>query len=264
MAISSQESFWRKLQDVLGEQFEVTTDSSEDDGIQGKIFHRSTEMEFRYIPEGTFEMGLSQVEEEFARELCDPPPINLEEMRPVHTVAIKPFIMSCTPVLNNVAKQFFDLEDMSGDFYPTYLARTQISTLLSELGLRLPFEQEWEYACRANTKTLFTFGNSLPEDEELSRWLSLDFSDPRKLLSNSFGLYGMFTGEWCQDEYRVTYAPDSPVEKGSFAIKGGGALFWPWQDEEWVWCVSAMRMPSRDLIDGKCGLRLVLDIPNLD
>jgi len=263
MANSNQERFWRNLQDALNEQFEITTDEAEDT-VGGKILHRVTGVEFKYISGGEFQMGLSQIEEQAARELCDPPPMNIEELRPAHTVTVNPFMISCVPVLNNLASRFLDLEDELGDSYPAYLTRSQALILLSNLGFRLPYEKEWEYACRANTKTLFVFGNELPEDEQLDKWLSSDFSDLTNLQPNPFGLYGLFTGEWCHDKYRLDYTPNSPVEEESFVIRGGGALFWPWQDEEWVWCVSANRMPSKDLIGGRCGLRLVFDIPEFE
>jgi len=50
------------------------------------------------------------------------------------------------------------------------------------------------------------------------------------------------------------------IEEGSSVVRGGGSQFWPWQDEEWIWCASAMRMPSSGLFDGRCGFRLAHDL----
>jgi formylglycine-generating enzyme required for sulfatase activity len=79
---------------------------------------------------------------------------------------------------------------------------------------RLPTEAEWEYACRANTKTIFQYGNSLSSAQanfngdspyggtakgpNLVRPTEVGSYQP-----NAFGLYDMHGNvwEWCQDEH---------------------------------------------------------------
>lgn len=229
------------------------------------FIHRQSGLEFSYIQGGDFKMGFSEKEELAAKHICDPIQANLDEMRPVTNVKVQSFLMSRYPILNCIANQFFcsDNQEAGNDkflYSPAYLSREQAEELAEKLGCRLPYEKEWEYACRSETQTLFVFGDSLPEEKELERWLSLDFSETAKLAANSFGLYGMFVGEWCIDKYRLSYDEFAQTEDGSYVIRGGGSLFWPWQEEEWVWCMSAMRMPSKNLIDGTCGLRLVFDL----
>jgi formylglycine-generating enzyme required for sulfatase activity len=231
------------------------------------FIHRQSGLEFSYIPGGDFEMGFSQKEELVAKHICEPEPIqaNIDEMRPVTNVKVQSFLISRYPILNCIANQFLCSynQELGNDkllYSPAYLSREQAEELAEKLGCRLPYEKEWEYACRSETQTLFVFGDRLPGEKELERWLSLDFSDTKKLAANSFGLYGMFVGEWCMDKYRLSYDEFAQTEDGSYVIRGGGSLFWPWQDQEWVWCMSAMRMPSKDLIDGTCGLRLVFDL----
>lgn len=219
-------------------------------------------MRFLLIPPGRYQMGLSDREERAASELADPIPVNLWEMRPTRWVDVPGFLMSETPVLNELGSRVLGGRHLTGEAKrPAFVTRDEAVQIASSQQCRLAMEREWEYACRAGTATLFVFGDTLLPEPRLERWLAMDFSEPSGVQANPFGLRGMFTGEWCGDQFRVTLADDAPVIEGSYVVRGGGSFFWPWQDDEWVWCMSAMRMPSRDLLDGTCGLRLVHDLP---
>jgi formylglycine-generating enzyme required for sulfatase activity len=244
----------------LKDKFDLIT-SSYGDGILPTFLHRATNIEFKYIPSGEFNMGLSQKEESSAKKICRQIPADLKEMRPVHKVNINHFLVSSCPVLNHSASNFIDSIDLKYPNSPVFLNRDEAESLLHQTGCRMIHEKEWEYMCRGTTQTLFVFGDKLIEDDELAKWLSWDFSAIDKIKSNSFNIYGLFTGEWCQDKYKSSYDEDAKIDDNAYVIRGGGALFWPWQDQEWVWCMSAMRTSSHDIIDGKCGLRLVYDIP---
>jgi len=108
------------------------------------------------------------------------------------------------------------------------------------LVLRLPSEAEWEHACRAGTRTTFSFGDLLdteranyngnspyndgPKGESRQRTLPVRRFDP-----NPWGLYQMHGNvyEWCADRYgaypggRVS-DPTGPAD-GSFRVLRGGA-----------------------------------------
>ncbi len=235
----------------------------EESSILPTYSHRKTGLNFKLIFGGDYQIGLSEEEENAARKICDPIPANLDEMRPMRIVEVNTFLISALPILNEFTSKHSELtlEQSELPSFPSFLTKENADKLASKFDLRLPDEKEWEYACRGTTQSLFAFGNEIPNDEELEKWLSWDFSNPTFLNANSFGLYGIYIGEWCRDRYRVSHHEDaSCLDADSFVIKGGGALFWPWQDEEWVWCVSAMRMPSKNLLDGTCGFRFVYEI----
>lgn len=230
------------------------------EGLLPTFLHRKVGIPFKLVIGGAFRMGFGQEEERRARRICDPIPANLEEMRPVHEEHVQTALVSVTPVL---WRHFGETrrnptEPLDG---PCFAARSEALSFVETLGCRLPSEAEWEYACRAGTESLFPWGDDLPSNEELERWLSWDLSDLGQAKTNRFGLAGLFFGEWCADPFAVSYEQDAPVEPGSFAIRGGGAFFWPWQDEEWVWCMPSMRMPSTGLLDGTAAFRLVADLP---
>ena len=111
-----------------------------------------------------------------------------------------------------------------------------------------------EHACRAGTTTLFCFGDSLPDEAEhaLAR---LGSSVPDQRPANDFGLAGSSSASGA-DRYRPSY--NQARRRPGVCVRGGGASSGHGRYEEWVWCMSAMRMPSSDLPDSACvsiGLR---------
>ena len=205
-------------------------------------------------------MGLSEEEEADGRVLCDPMPANLQEMRPVTAVRVDPFLIAERPVLNREAGAA--AASGSNPDAVAYMPYEQAEKLAARWGFTLPAEAQWEYACRAGTATLFPFGRALPSEEELESWLVFDFTNGNGR-ANRFGLYGLFVGEWCRDRFTYSYEPEANVHEAR-VVRGGGAYFWPWQDHEWVWCMSAMRCPSTDLPEGECAVRLVRNFPDVE
>ena len=253
--------------DISGQQFKFA--GSAENGYP-RFVHVPSGIPFQYIPNGSFMMGFSEKEENAALSISDVLQLNVEEMRPVRCRTVPAMLASVAPVLNS---QYFE-EKSELPNHPAYLSHEDAKRFAGEIGCRLPSEAEWEYMYRAGTQTLFPFGDKLPSEKVLEGWLSSDFASlltyfasyPQftpapKLQCNAFGLYGMTNPEWCLDRFTISLAPGAPLLDGSYVVRGGGAYFWPWQGEEWVWCISAMRSPSSGLEDGMAYVRLVLDVP---
>ena len=98
---------------------------------------------------------------------------------------------------------------------------------------RLPTEAEWEYACRAGTKTAFHFGNALSAKQANFNG-NYPYGDATKgpyvrktakvgsYPPNAFGLYDMHgnVSEWCSDYYDEDYYKNSPTKDPQGPAKG--------------------------------------------
>lgn len=79
---------------------------------------------------------------------------------------------------------------------------------------RLPTEAEWEYACRANTITPFSFGDDISiEQVNFGPKISCQNSPVGTHPANDFGLYDMHGNvfEWCEDTWHGNYE-GAPVD----------------------------------------------------
>ena len=132
--------------------------------------------------------------------------------------------------------------------------------------LRLTTEAEWEYACRAGTKTAYYTGD---EEEDLDRagWCDKNSNSTTHpvggKVANAWGVYDMHGNvwEWCQDWYFEAYKPEPTVDPqgpahGYLRVFRGGSRFNSPRD-----CRSACRdelLPDLRGIDG--GFRVVVSV----
>lgn len=116
---------------------------------------------------------------------------------------------------------------------------------------RLPSEAEWEYSCRAGTKTPFHFGETISTNQ--ANYNGAGFDGMKGLArrkttpvggfpANAWGLYDMHGNlwQWCQDWYgdypqKDVVDPKGP-EKGKLHVLRGGSWFEPPE-----FCRSAIR-----------------------
>ena len=91
----------------------------------------------------------------------------------------------------------------------------------------LPTEAQWEYACRAGTASLFSFGDN-PAKLAAHAWYLASVTEVKKQAvggktPNAWGLHDMHGNvwEWCRDEYD-SYGAERPRPVTGFrAIRGG-------------------------------------------
>ena len=209
-----------------------------DMGYADRVVHKKTGIELVLIPAGSFDMGV-------------------KGFRAVNKVTIaKPFYIGKTTVTNLQYKKFLSLSKYdgaadcdpgydlhvlhlrgksimpTGDDYPIVFVSWKNAKAFCGWagGLDLPTEAEWEYACRAGTATLYSFGDD-PKDIGKYAWTRFSSNASTqpvgRLEPNGWGLYDMQGNvwEWCLDDDRprdkTVPADGSPylAEKSSY-MKG--------------------------------------------
>lgn len=138
--------------------------------------------------------------------------------------------------------------------------------------VRLPTEAEWEYACRADTKTAYSFGNTLDKTKANYAESEINYLvDVHSFQPNPWGFYNMHgnVSEWCHDfadpEYYGKVGKDIPVDNPcnsddnrncySHVLRGGNV------SSKAFFCRSASRYFWKSSLQNQnfifCGFRLI-------
>lgn len=189
--------------------------------------------------------------------------------KPIHKVYInKPFYMATTEVTQGQWEAIMGTAPWSnqGEFSKSgpenaasYISWSDAKKFCEKLSekegkkYRLPTEEEWEYACRAKTRTRYSYGDD-PNILEEYAWFKIDPRDDSERYAhavahkkpNAFGLYDMHgnVAEWCQDKYRDSYDYQRPTTQttndfsNSRVVRGGSCM--GYRDM----CTSASRHPA--------------------
>ncbi len=181
-----------------------------------RIFvHDRTELEFVLVKGGTFTMGLPE-------GLRRPQPIEA----PFHEVTVPSFLICRTELPQSAwdkitvemkEAEWSDEREWTGPTYPIECVNWYDATAWCKaVGLRLPSEAEWEYACRSGSTTDYCYGDGTGDDEEDNvmadyGWIDINSANRSRAVAlkkpNAFGIYDMHGNvwEWCQDVFQDKY-----------------------------------------------------------
>ena len=192
--------------------------------------HRATGMSYILIPGGSFQMGDSIS----------------SNSQPRHLVTVKPFLLAQCEVTQGIWRRVMGTAPWQGkrlvhhgDNYPAvYISWRDAQKFCHRLGLRLPNEAEWEYACRAGSVSRYYWGEQM--DRRYCHYDDQWWAFPSKYgqvvatkLGNAFGLFDMSGNvwEWCQDRYHPNYR-NAPVQAVPWidsgdarVVRSGGRCF---------------------------------------
>lgn len=221
---------------TFGPEFEVLGSEEGVGNLPRRIRHVPTGIVLVLIPPGRFVMGTPQ--DEYQRDGDEPQ----------HEVRIADaFYMADTEVTVALWKSVMgegSLTDSTDDDLPMtgvswHRAMEFVGRMNSQGkgGWGLPTEHQWEYACRAGTTTVFSFGDTLTTDQANYRGdypyanspSGLNRARPvpvRSLPPNPWGLYEMHGNayEWCADLYTVDpQAKKHTADPGAARVIRGGS-----------------------------------------
>jgi formylglycine-generating enzyme required for sulfatase activity len=240
-----------------------------------RVRDTATQMEMLLVPSGSFTMGCSQMQS-WPPDGCSP----WEEPR--HTVTLtKPFYMGRYEVTqaqwqakmgsnpsyfrNSADSASRPVEQVSWNDVQNYLAESPWA-----LGMRLPSEAEWEFACRAGTTSAFHNGSDNLNTLSEIAWYTSNSDNRTHAVggksANALGLHDMSGNvlEFVNDWFGMSYYEVSPATNPlgpSFGdgpvARGGSFAYQPTNIGHWERCSSRAGASSPSYKQMNLGFRVV-------
>ena len=188
---------------------------------------KGVKLEMVLIPAGEFLMGASDSDKDF----------HYGE-KPQHRVRItKPFYLGkyqvtqeqWEAVMGSNPSRFkgpkHPVEQVSWDACQQFLGKLNAKFAAEGGKYQLPSEAQWEYACRAGSKTRYSFGDDKTQLDDYA-WHRKNLATPTHPVGekkpNAWGLYDMHGNacDWCQDWFGKEYYRESPVDDPTGSVTG--------------------------------------------
>jgi formylglycine-generating enzyme required for sulfatase activity len=212
--IEESEEVYKRAKTIVYKKLDEDADKRRETYLKGNLVP---------IESGKFMMGGSRYERE----------------KPIHEVKLSEFYMTKFLITNELYEKFDPKHRNKRDEYsdednqPVIYVNWYEAFIFSRwIGCELPKEAQWEYACRAGTKTEHNNGNGLKENQA-------NFNENKTTLVGKYkpskwGLYDMHGNvyEWCKDWYDESYYtkcekeniinnPENEEEGADRVLRGG-------------------------------------------
>jgi hypothetical protein len=229
--------------------------------------HLSTDMLFHLLPgepeyfAGASAEQISVIQKEYSTDLSE----YFNE-----SIEIKPFLIS-RYLITEEAWAKFGGKPLYRNFGPKHpidaVEREDVEKWAAPLGLKLPSEMEWEYACKAGIQKIFYWGN-IPNLSYAWTNENTDFSESYHTLTeaeqksgNAFGLLGMIgnLGEWVADDAHDDYDVGQEAYRNEEHPNPDGILRGGWNNYGWNFNRSTSRVQCGGADTG-CSARMVFVI----
>ena len=221
------------------------------------------------IPAGTFDMGSTDNEYGYAHYTT---PVNAVTLQSFEIGTYEVTQAQYASIMFTNPSQFpgpgYENNPVNGVAWNEARVFCTRLSVLTGRTFTLPSEAQWEYACRAGTTTLYSFGDS---DESLGNyaWYGINSNDTThpvgSKLPNAWGLYDMLGNvwEWCLDSWHDSYtgAPNDgsawepDIEGGYRMLRGGGWI--PYMSMNFRSAYRLNFLPPNWVTDINIGFRVV-------
>ncbi len=215
------------------------TGSAPERGPNGRLLLREgSGLVFVLVPGGRFDMGAVKPGPDHPPGGSNVDPYAKPNEGPVHPVTLEPFFLSKYEMTQGQWLRFTALNpSLYGPdcwfggkqhslLHPVEnVSREEAGRVLFRLGLRLPYEAEWEYAARAGTTTVWWTGDAKESLVGAANLKDLSYTKHMGISEGSFE-------KWLDDGY-VTHAPVDSYRPNPFGFHNMYGNVYEWCEDTW-------------------------------